>query len=98
MPYPVRLVGGTDNVQPNPPHGRVYQIGERIDDMSDETRLHLQMNGVRFETIHDDTPPLPTDEPAPVLLPADQAAVNEEIAAAVAPKADKASPAKKGDA
>lgn len=96
MPYPVRLIGGTDRVQPHPPDGRWYSVGERIDELSDELRTYLQSNGVRFEAIHDDTPPLPSDVPAPPMLPPDQAALNDEIAAAEEPKA-KPVAAKKGD-
>ncbi len=97
MPYPVRLIGGTDRVQTRPPDGPFYGIGERIDDLDDETRISLQRSGARFEAIHDDTPPLPFQAPAPVEIPPDQAALNDEIAATTKPDA-KPSAGKKGDA
>lgn len=84
MSYPVRLISGTDRLQ-LVPNGRFYEIGERIDGMSDDQRTNLQASGVRFEAIHEDTLPLP--EPDPPMLPPDQAALNAEIAAAKKPAA-----------
>lgn len=86
MSYPVRLIGGTDRLQ-LVPNGRFYEIGERIDGLSDDQRTNLQGSGVRFEAIHEDTPSvLAVDDPSPV-LPPDQAALNAEIAAAKKPAA-----------
>lgn len=90
MPYPVRLIGGTDRVQTRPPDGRFYEIGERIDDLSDEMRISLQRSGVRFEAIHDDTTAPKDDAVAAPALPPDQAALNDEIAAQKTSKPSKA--------
>lgn len=80
MSYPVRLISGTDRLQ-LVKDGPYYEIGQPIYGLSDDQRTNLQASGVRFEAIHEDTPPMPADDPAP-LLPPDQAALNAEIAAA----------------
>lgn len=81
MGYPVRLIGGTDNLDlPGDP--RTYHIGDSIYDLSDDQRTNLQMSGVRFEAIHEDTSSVLPEPDPPVLIPPDQAAVNAEIAAA----------------
>lgn len=86
MSYPVRLIGGTDRLQ-LVKDGPFYEIGQPINDMSDDQRTNLQASGVRFEAIHDDMPSvLHDDEPAPP-IPPDQAALNAEIVAARKPAA-----------
>lgn len=81
MPYPVKLVGGTDELQIEP-GGRVYHIGDTIRDLPDYKRTSLQASGVRFAAVHDDDDPAEDVAPDAVLLPPDQVAVNDEIAAA----------------
>lgn len=89
MGYPVRILSGTDNVMiPGDP--RTYGVGDVIENLSDDTRLSLQRSGVRFEAVHDDTPPMPVVLDLDPPLPPDQEAVNEEIANAAKP-----APAKK---
>lgn len=80
MGYPVRILDGTDNLM-IPGDSRVYHVGDIVPNLSDETRIHLQANGVRFAAVHADDPkPAPTEE-APS-IPPDQAALNDEISAA----------------
>jgi hypothetical protein len=89
MGYPVRLLSGTDNVM-IPGDKTVYHVGDVIPNMSDETRLSLQRSGVRFEAVHEDTPPMPGAIDVEPVLPEDQQTLNETIT-----QADKTAPAKK---
>lgn len=79
MSYPVRILSGTDNLT-LPGSDHVYRVGDVIRNMSDETRLSLQRSGVRFEAVHEDTPPMPEVIDVAPTLPDDQRALNESIA------------------